>query len=85
MPDKQVTELLHEFPERATRMRSIASHPPEDAAELHKLADAYLRRERPEHTLQPTALVNEAYLRLVAHKPSPITAAAPTSTASPLK
>ena len=33
--------------------------------ELRKLARAYLRRERPEHTLQPTALVNEAYLRLV--------------------
>ena len=34
-------------------------------AELRKLAAAYLRRERPDHTLQPTALVNEAYLRLV--------------------
>jgi len=34
-------------------------------AELHRLAGAYLRRERREHTLQPTALVNEAYLKLV--------------------
>ena len=33
--------------------------------ELRKLARSYLRAERPEHTLQPTALVNEAYLRLV--------------------
>src|SRR6267142_1907161 len=33
--------------------------------ELHRLAGAYLRRERRDHTLQPTALVNEAYLRLV--------------------
>jgi RNA polymerase sigma-70 factor, ECF subfamily len=33
--------------------------------ELHRLAASYLRRERPGHTLQPTALVNEAYLRLV--------------------
>ncbi len=33
--------------------------------ELHKLARSFLRRERPDHTLQPTALVNEAYLRLV--------------------
>ena len=32
--------------------------------ELHRLAGAYLRRERREHTLQPTALVNEAYLKL---------------------
>lgn len=33
--------------------------------ELHKMAQGYLRRERPDHTLQPTALINEAYLRLV--------------------
>lgn len=32
---------------------------------LRKLADGYLRRERPGHTLQPTALVHEAYARLV--------------------
>jgi RNA polymerase sigma-70 factor, ECF subfamily len=32
--------------------------------ELHRLAKAYMRRERPDHTLQPTALINEAYLRL---------------------
>jgi len=33
--------------------------------ELHRLAHNYLRRENPGHTLQTTALVNEAYLRLV--------------------
>ena len=33
--------------------------------ELHRLAVAYLRRERQTHTLQPTALVNEAYLKLI--------------------
>ena len=33
--------------------------------ELRRIAAAYLRRERPDHTLQPTALVHEAYLRLV--------------------
>lgn len=33
-------------------------------AELQRLARHYLRGERPGHTLQPTALVNEAYLRL---------------------
>jgi RNA polymerase sigma factor (TIGR02999 family) len=33
--------------------------------ELHRLASRYLRDERPDHTLQSTALVNEAYLRLV--------------------
>jgi RNA polymerase sigma factor (TIGR02999 family) len=33
--------------------------------ELHKLARAYLRRGRPNQSLQPTALINEAYLRLL--------------------
>jgi len=33
--------------------------------ELRRIAVGYMRRERPDHTLQPTALVNEAYLRLV--------------------
>jgi RNA polymerase sigma factor (TIGR02999 family) len=33
--------------------------------ELHRLAQAYMRRERPDHTLQATALINEAYLRLI--------------------
>jgi RNA polymerase sigma factor (TIGR02999 family) len=36
--------------------------------ELRRLASAYLRRERAGHTLQPTALVNEAYLKLVDQK-----------------
>jgi len=33
--------------------------------ELHKLASHYLSRERRDHTLQPTALVHEAYIRLI--------------------
>ena len=33
--------------------------------ELRRLARSYLRRERPDHTLQPTALVHEAYVRLM--------------------
>jgi RNA polymerase sigma-70 factor (ECF subfamily) len=33
--------------------------------ELRRIAAAYMRRERPDHTLQPTALVNEAYMRLI--------------------
>jgi RNA polymerase sigma-70 factor (ECF subfamily) len=36
--------------------------------ELRRLASNYLRRERAGHTLQPTALVNEAYLKLVDQK-----------------
>lgn len=33
--------------------------------ELRRVADSYLRRDRPGHTLQATALVNEAFLRLI--------------------
>ena len=38
--------------------------------ELHRLARAYMHRERQDHTLQATALVNEVFLRL-AHAPTP--------------
>ena len=34
-------------------------------SELHRMAERYLRGERPGHTLQPSAIVNEAYLRLL--------------------
>jgi RNA polymerase sigma-70 factor (ECF subfamily) len=37
--------------------------------ELRRLAASYLRRERPGQTLQPTALVHEAYLRLMKDRP----------------
>jgi RNA polymerase sigma factor (TIGR02999 family) len=37
--------------------------------ELHQLAHRYMRRENPGHSLQTTALVNEAWLRLTAGKP----------------
>lgn len=37
-------------------------------AELHRQAASYLRRERVGHTLQPTALINEVYLKLIDQK-----------------
>ncbi|MGD1025155.1 MAG: sigma-70 family RNA polymerase sigma factor [Candidatus Sulfotelmatobacter sp.] len=37
-------------------------------SELRRLAAGYMRRERSDHTLQPTALVHEAYLRLVGQR-----------------
>lgn len=37
--------------------------------ELHRIASAYMRRERPDHTLQATALVHEAFLRLAGSDP----------------
>ena len=33
--------------------------------EIYRIAKSYMRRERKDHTLQPTALVNEAYIRLI--------------------
>lgn len=40
--------------------------------ELHRLARSFLRHERANHTLQPSALINEAYLRLRAQDPSQV-------------
>jgi len=37
--------------------------------ELHRLARGYMRRERADHTLQPTALINEAFVRLAQNTP----------------
>jgi RNA polymerase sigma factor (TIGR02999 family) len=59
----QVTLLLREW--KAGDNSALDKLTPLIYNELHRLANSYLRRERPDHTLQPTALVNEAYLRLV--------------------
>lgn len=50
--------------------------------ELHRLARRYMRRESPGHTLQTSALVNEAFVRLVDQK-NGIGKTGPTSSASP--
>ncbi len=47
-----------------TRSHSLEAMLPQFYDELRQLAASYLRRERPNHTLQPTALVHEVYLRL---------------------
>jgi hypothetical protein len=36
--------------------------------DLHRLASSFLRKERPNHTLQPSALINEAYIRPMTHR-----------------
>ncbi len=59
----QATRLLRDM--RAGDREAADQLLPLVYAELHRLANAYMRRERQEHTLQPTALVNEAYLRLI--------------------
>jgi RNA polymerase sigma-70 factor, ECF subfamily len=59
----EVTQLLRAWSNGD--QAALAHLAPLVEAELHRLAGAFLRRERPAHTLQATALVNEAYLRLI--------------------
>src|SRR5215469_16322129 len=59
----EVTRLLAQL--RAGRKDAAEELAPLIYQELHKLAAACTRRERPGHTLQATALVNEAYMRLL--------------------
>ena len=58
-----VTQLLVELTDGNTQVLELLL--PIVYNELRSLANNYLRRERADHTLQPTALVHEAYLRLV--------------------
>ncbi|MGA2981003.1 MAG: sigma-70 family RNA polymerase sigma factor [Terriglobales bacterium] len=62
----QITELLAQWSRGDLDAREALM--PLVYAELRRLAGSYLRRERSDHTLQPTALVNEAYLKLVEQK-----------------
>jgi RNA polymerase sigma factor (TIGR02999 family) len=62
-PSPDVTVLLLELTrgnqEAASKLMPLVYN------ELRRLARGYMRRERPDHTLQATALVHEAYLKLV--------------------
>ena len=58
----QVTELLRAWSDGD--QQALAQLTPLVEAELRRLARVYMGRERRGHTLQPTALVNEAFLRL---------------------
>jgi len=62
----EVTELLRQW--RSGDKEALDKLAPLVYDELHRLAHQYISRERPDHTLQTTALVNEAYLRLVEQK-----------------
>jgi RNA polymerase sigma factor (TIGR02999 family) len=63
----EVTRLLREWANGS--QSALEALTPLVYAELRRLAESYLRRERPGHTLQPTAVVHEAYLRLVEQTP----------------
>lgn len=62
-PARNVTQLLRSWSEGdQTALEQLV---PLVHAELHRLARGYMRGERQGHTLQTTALVNEAFLRLI--------------------
>jgi len=64
--DPRVTQLLQEWSEG--NQEALERLLPLVYSELLRCARAEFRRERPGHTLQPTAVVNEVYLKLVSQK-----------------
>lgn len=60
---QDVTRLLRDW--RDGNHAALEDLTPLVYAELRRIAGAYMRRERPDHTLDATALVHEAFLRLV--------------------
>ncbi|SRR6266571_2772700 len=65
-PPHEITQLLAEWSEGS--QAALDKLYPLVYQELRRLAHGYLKRERKGHTLQTTALINEAYLRLVDQK-----------------
>jgi RNA polymerase sigma factor (TIGR02999 family) len=65
--DSQITEMLRRWSTGDREVESVLFS--RLHKELRKLAGHYLRRERADHTLQPTALVHEAYLRILGSGP----------------
>jgi len=66
LPKNAVTQLLLRWSEGDKA--ALGKLMPLVYRELRRLAGHYMRRERPGHTLQASALVNEAYLRLVDYR-----------------
>ena len=62
----QITILLREWSDG--KREALDELLPLVYTELHRQAKRYLRRERPNHTLQTTALIHEAYLKLIDQK-----------------
>jgi RNA polymerase sigma factor (TIGR02999 family) len=68
MVDESITQLLLDA--SAGKQGAVDALFPIVYSEMRRLSASYLRRERPGHTLQSTALVHEAYLRLIDQKVS---------------
>jgi RNA polymerase sigma-70 factor, ECF subfamily len=60
---QDITEILREW--SSGNQEALDKLMPLVYDELHRQAAQYLRRERPDHTLQTTALIHEAYLKLI--------------------
>lgn len=67
-PSQAVSELLQKW--QAGDQQALQALVPLVYKELRRLAHHYLRGQRPDHTLQSTALVHEAYLRLARQNPA---------------
>ena len=63
MADGEVTQMLDRWREGDAKV--LENLMPLVYGQLHRIAEGYMRREREDHTLQPTALVNEVYMRLL--------------------
>ena len=68
LPSQDVSELLRKW--QSGDQEALQALVPLVYQELHRLAHHYLRGQRPDHTLQSTALVHEAYLRLARQNPA---------------
>ncbi|REJ75281.1 MAG: RNA polymerase subunit sigma-70 [Acidobacteria bacterium] len=66
LPGESVTRMLREWSDGDLEV--LDQLLPIVHAELHRQAHAYIRRERPGHTLQTTALINEAFIKLIDQK-----------------
>jgi RNA polymerase sigma factor (TIGR02999 family) len=66
LPQRSITQLLLAW--RDGDRAALDNLIPLVEKELRRLASYYMRRQRPGHTLQTSALVNEAYLRLIDYK-----------------
>ena len=62
-PNQDITQLLRDWGEGDEQ--ALVKLTPLLYAELHRMAHRHMRRERANHTLQTTALINEVYLRLI--------------------
>src|SRR5690242_11403791 len=66
-PQIEMTHLISEW--STSRSQSMPELFELIYRDLRQIAQAYMRKERPDHTLQATALINEAYLRMFQGRP----------------